>query len=59
MTHTYEENRDLTLDFIYEQLGKKRFKDTGLRYSKFALIRERYKPDNKTKDTAARRSKYE
>ena len=31
---------ELTLDFLYEQLGKKRFRDTGLRKSKFSLINE-------------------
>ena len=31
---------ELTLDFLYEQLGKKRFRDTGIRKSKFSLINE-------------------
>ena len=35
-----EEKQELTLDFIYEQIGKKRFRETGLRKSKFSLIRE-------------------
>ena len=35
-----EENKELTLNFIYEQIGKKRFRETGLRKSKFSLIKE-------------------
>ena len=31
---------ELTLDFLYEQLGKKRFRDTGLRKTRFSLIGE-------------------
>ena len=31
---------ELTLDFLYEQLGKKRFRDTGISKSKFSLINE-------------------
>ena len=59
MTDTYEYKKDLSLDYIYEQLGKKRFKETGLRYGKFALIKERYKPEKNTTNQTAQRSKYE
>ena len=29
---------ELTLDFLYEQLGKKRLRHTGLRKTRFSLI---------------------
>ena len=40
---------ELTLDFLYEQLGKKRFRDTGLRKIRFSLIRESLSKNRKKK----------
>ena len=40
---------ELTLDFLYEQLGKKRFRDTGLRKTRFSLIGESLSKNRKKK----------
>ena len=40
---------DLTWDFILEQIGKPRFRDTGLRKSKFSLIGESLSKNRRNK----------
>ena len=40
---------ELTLDFLYEQLGKKRFRDTGLRKTRFSLIGESLSKNRRNK----------
>ena len=47
-----EGNKELTLDFIYEQIGKKRFRETGLRKSKFSLIKEGLSTNRRNKYNA-------
>ena len=40
---------ELTLDFLYEQLGKKRFRDTGLRKTRFSFVGESLSKNRKKK----------
>ena len=40
---------ELTLDFLYEQLGKKRLRHTGLRKTRFSLIGESLSKNRKKK----------
>ena len=40
---------ELTLDFLHEQLGKKRFRNTGLRKTRFSLIGESLSKNRKKK----------
>ena len=40
---------ELTLDFLYEQLGKKRLRHTGLRKTRFSLIGESLSKNRRNK----------